>query len=172
MTESAAGDERMKQGAEFRPERVRDFPRPPALRPSHQSILVRALGTVLAETRQSLCVLETFHPPTYYLPPQAMRLELLQLASRRSFCEWKGVARYWDVLVGERCLPAAVWSYPEPTPAFAALAGWYAVYPGRMDGCWLDGERVQPQPGGFYGGWISSAVEGPFKGDPSHPELI
>ena len=92
------------------PERVRDYPRPPALCPSEQHILVRALGTVLAETHQSLRVLETYHPPTYYLPPQAMRLELLRPAAGRSFCEWKGVARYWDVVVGERCLPAVVWS--------------------------------------------------------------
>ena len=154
------------------PERVRDYPRPPALCPSEQHILVRALGTVLAETRRSLRVLETYHPPTYYLPPEAMQLELLRPAAGRSFCEWKGVARYWDVVVGERSLSAVVWSYPEPTAVFAPLAGWFAVYPGRMDGCWLDGELVVPQPGGFYGGWIHSGVEGPFKGDPSHPELI
>jgi len=154
------------------PERVRDYPRPPALCASEQHIVVRALDVLLAETRRSLRVLETFHPPTYYLPPEAVRLEWLQPASGRSFCEWKGVARYWDVVVGERRLSSAVWSYPDPTPAFAPLAGWFAVYPGRMDGCWLDGELVQPQPGGFYGGWISSGVEGPFKGNPSHPELI
>jgi uncharacterized protein (DUF427 family) len=116
--------------------------------------------------------LETFHPPTVYLPPEAMQLDLLQPAAGRSFCEWKGVASYYDVVVGERRLARAVWSYPEPTQPFAALAGWFALYPALMDGCWLDGERVQPQPGGFYGGWITGAVEGPFKGDPAHPELI
>lgn len=93
-----------------RPERVCDYPRPPALVPSEQHILVRALDTVLAETRRSLRVLETYHPPTYYLPPEAMRQELLRPAGGRSFCEWKGVARYWDVVVGERRLPAVVWS--------------------------------------------------------------
>ena len=82
------------------------------------------------------------------------------------------MARYWDVLVGDRCLARALWCYDNPSPAFSALAGWYAVYPALMDGCWLDGEAVRPQPGGFYGGWISSAVVGPFKGDPDHPELI
>ncbi|MFM7311791.1 MAG: DUF427 domain-containing protein, partial [Cyanobium sp.] len=147
-------------------------PRPPALLTSEQHILVRALGCVLAETRQALRVLETHHPPTYDLPPSALRLDLLRPAGGRSVCEWKGVARYWDVVVGERRLSAAVWSYPEPTAAYAALAGCFAVYPGRMDGCWLDGEAVRPQPGGFYGSWITAAVEGPFKGDPSHPELI
>ena len=153
-------------------ERVCDYPRPPALVASDQHVLVRALGERLAETRRSLRVLETFHPPTYYLPPEAVRTELLRPTAGRSFCEWKGVARYCDVLVGDRCLARALWCYDNPSPAFSALAGWYAVYPALMDGCWLDGEAVRPQPGGFYGGWISSAVEGPFKGDPDHPELI
>ena len=153
-------------------ERVCDYPRPPALVRSQQPVLVRALGEVLAESSGCLRVLETFHPPTVYLPPEAMRLELLQPAAGRSVCEWKGVARYYDVVVGERRRSRAVWSYPEPTRPFAALAGWFALYPALMDGCWLDGERVTPQPGGFYGGWITSAVQGPFKGDPSHPELI
>ncbi len=153
-------------------ERVADYPRPPALVVSEQLIEVRALGQVLAQTRRSLRVLETFHPPTYYLPPEAMRLEWLELAVGHSFCEWKGVASYFSVVVGDQRLERVVWSYADPTPAFAALAGWFALYPGRMDGCWVDGERVEPQPGGFYGGWITSGVEGPFKGDPSHPELI
>lgn len=158
-------------------ERVRDYPRPPALSPSAEHVRVEALGRLLADSHRSLRVLETFHPPTYYLPPEAVARELLQPAEGRSWCEWKGAARYFDVVVeaglaGERRLRRAVWSYPEPTPAFAALAGWFAVYPALMDGCWIDGERVRPQAGGFYGGWISSRVEGPFKGDPDHPELI
>ena len=154
------------------PERVCDYPRPPALVPGQQTVLVRALGEVLAQGNRCLRVLETFHPPTVYLPPEVVRLELLQPAAGRSVCEWKGVARYFDVVVGERRLSRAVWSYPEPTQPFTALAGWFAVYPALMDGCWLDGERVEPQPGGFYGGWITSAVQGPFKGDPAHPGLI
>lgn len=153
-------------------ERACDYPRPPALVASGALVEVRALGERLAESRRSLRVLETFHPPTHYLPPEDVRLELLQPASGRSFCEWKGLAHYYDVVVGERRLARAVWSYPQPTPAFAALAGWFAVYPALMDGCWLDGEAVIPQPGGFYGGWITSRVQGPFKGDPAHPELI
>ena len=159
------------------PERVADYPRPPALVASEQLIEVRALGELLVQTRRSLRVLETFHPPTYYLPPEAVRQELLVPSSGASFCEWKGVARYFDVVVdgggpAERRLRRAVWTYPEPTKAFAALAGWFAVYPALMDGCWLDGEPVRPQPGGFYGGWITSQVQGPFKGDPLHPELV
>jgi uncharacterized protein (DUF427 family) len=153
-------------------ERVADYPRPPALAPCDQRIEVIALGEVLVQTNVSLRVLETFHPPTVYVPPEAVRLDLLEPAAGRSFCEWKGVARYFSVVVGERRLERALWSYPQPTEAFVALAGWFALYPALMDGCWLDGERVQPQPGGFYGGWITSAVQGPFKGDPAHPELI
>lgn len=158
-------------------ERVCDYPRPPALVESTVHVRVEALGELLADTHRSLRVLETFHPPTVYLPPEAVRQELLQPSAGASFCEWKGVARYFDVVVdpggpAERRLRRAVWTYSEPTAAFAALAGWLAVYPALMDGCWLDGERVTPQPGGFYGGWITSQVEGPFKGDPLHPELV
>lgn len=153
-------------------ERVADYPRPPALVASEQRIEVRALGELLVQTHRSLKVLETFHPPTYYLPPEAVRLELLEPAAGHSFCEWKGVALYYSIVVGDQRLERAVWSYPEPTAAFTALAGWFALYPALMDGCWVEGERVQPQPGGFYGGWITSAVQGPFKGDPAHPELI
>ena len=153
-------------------ERVADYPRPPALVASDQRIEVIALGEVLVETNVSLRVLETFHPPTLYVPPEAVRLDLLEPAAGRSFCEWKGIARYFSVVVGERRIERALWSYPQPTPAFAALAGWFALYPALMDDCWMNGERVEPQPGGFYGGWITSAVQGPFKGDPAHPELI
>ena len=153
-------------------ERVADYPRPPALVASEQRIEVRALGELLVQTHRSLKVLETFHPPTYYLPPEAVRLELLEPAAGHSFCEWKGVALYYSIVVGDQRLERAVWSYPEPTAPVAALAGWFALYPALMDGCWVEGERVQPQPGGFYGGWITSAVQGPFKGDPAHPELI
>jgi uncharacterized protein (DUF427 family) len=155
-----------------RVERVADYPRPPALVVSDQRIEVIALGEVLVQTTRSLRVLETFHPPTVYIPPEAMRLDLLEPATGRSFCEWKGVARYFSVVVGERRIERALWSYPQPTPAFSPLAGWFALYPALMDGCWVDGEPVKPQPGGFYGGWITSAVQGPFKGDPAHPELI
>ena len=159
------------------PELVGAYPRPPALVESSQLVRVEALGRLLAESRRSLRVLETFHPPTYYLPPEAVRQELLVPSSGASFCEWKGVARYFDVMLdggspAERRLRRAVWTYLEPTEAFAALAGWFAVYPALMDGCWLDGEPVRPQPGGFYGGWITSQVQGPFKGDPLHPELV
>jgi uncharacterized protein (DUF427 family) len=152
-------------------ERVCDYPRPPALVECAAHVRVEALGQLLADSHRSLRVLETFHPP------EAVRQELLQPSAGASFCEWKGVARYFDVVVdpggsAERRLRRAVWTYPEPSEPFAALAGWLALYPALMDGCWLAGERVTPQPGGFYGGWITSAVVGPFKGDPLHPELV
>jgi len=163
-------------------ERVADYPRPPRLEACDLAVRVEALGQLLAEANHCLRVLETFHPPTIYLPPESINLALLQPAPGHSFCEWKGVARYFDVVVPSsepspavpplRRLVRAAWQYPEPVSDYAALAGWYAVYPALMDGCWLGGERVIPQPGGFYGGWISSWIQGPFKGDPSHPELI
>lgn len=162
------------------PERVADYPRPPDLRASVDRVRVEVGGQVLCDTAAAggggtlpiWKVCETFHPPTIYLPPASMQLELLQPAAGRSFCEWKGVARYFDVVVADRRLQRAVWQYPEPTAAFAPIAGWYALYPGAMDAVWLAGERVLPQPGGFYGGWITSQVIGPFKGDPAYPQLV
>ena len=154
-------------------ERVRDYPRPPRLETCQDLVRVEALGEILVETQRSLRVLETFHPPTYYLPPEAMNQGLLVPApGRPSFCEWKGVASYYDVVAGEQRINRAVWTYNHPSERFRELAGWFALYPGQMDGCWVNGERVIPQQGGFYGGWITSQVEGPFKGDPRHPELI
>jgi uncharacterized protein (DUF427 family) len=154
-------------------ERVAAYPRPPALVPDGRLIRVEVFGRVLAETRRSLRVLETFHPPSFYLPPDAFDGSMLRPAAGRSFCEWKGVARYVDVVAPDgRVLERVAWHYPEPTAAFAPLAGWLALYAGPMEGCWVGGERVVPQQGSFYGGWITPELEGPFKGDPAHPELL
>ena len=101
-----------------------------------------------------------------------MRRDLLVPGRGRSFCEWKGIATYWDLVVGEQRLQGAIWSYEAPTDRFAKLAGWFALYPARMDSCRVNDEDVLPQQGGFYGGWITSDLIGPFKGDPAHPELI
>ncbi len=151
---------------------VAEYPRPPALVACSDHVIVEALGTRICETYDCQRVLETFHPPTYYMPPQAMRMDLLIENPRRSFCEWKGVAKYWDLVIAEEYLVGAIWSYPNPTTKFKSLTGWYALYPGRMDQCSVNGEKVIPQPGKFYGGWITSQVLGPFKGDLAHPELI
>ena len=160
----------------MRPEIVAEYPRPPALVACSDHVIVEALRVRICETHECLRVLETFHPPTYYLPPESMRKDLLvrsrSRSRRSSFCEWKGGATYWDLRIADQRLEGAIWTYPDPSPTFKALAGWYALYPGRMDHCYVNGETVIPQPGRFYGGWITSQVVGPFKGDPAHPYLI
>lgn len=145
-------------------ESVWDYPRPPALRRCTLPIKVVLGGQVICETTESWQVLETSHPPTDYLPRGCFVEGALRPAAGTSFCEWKGAARYLDVVGGGRTAPAAAWYYPTPSPGFVALAGHVALYAGAMDACFVDGERVIPQPGGFYGGWITSSVAGPFKG--------
>ena len=147
-------------------ESVWDYPRPPRLEPSTEQVEVVLGGVVVASTRTSYRVLETSHPPTYYLPADTFVEGALRPAAGTSFCEWKGVARYLDVLGGTAVAERAAWTYPEPTPGFALITGWVALYPGAMDRCTVDGEVVRPQPGGFYGGWVTSRVTGPFKGGP------
>jgi uncharacterized protein (DUF427 family) len=146
-------------------ESVWDYPRPPRLEATDAAVEVVLGGVTVASTRSALRVLETSHPPTYYLPPDAFVAGALRPADGVSVCEWKGRARYLTVVGGSAVAEAAAWTYPEPTAAFAALAGYVALYPGRMDRCTVDGEVVTPQPGGFYGGWITSRVVGPFKGE-------
>ena len=121
-------------------------------------------GVVLVDTQAAFRVLETSHPPVYYAPPQDVAMQHLSESSHASFCEWKGQARYYDVRVGDRHVARAAWSYPDPTRRFEAIRDYLAFYPEHMDGCFVDGERVQAQPGSFYGGWITSDLVGPFKG--------
>ena len=147
-------------------ESVWDYPRPPRVEPSSHHVVVEFGGERIADTRAALRVLETSHPPTWYLPPEDIRVELLRRTDRQSFCEFKGVAIYYDVVAGDRIAENAAWSYPDPSPGFEAIARHVAFYPGLMDGCLVDGVRVEPQAGGFYGGWITPDVVGPFKGDP------
>jgi uncharacterized protein (DUF427 family) len=111
-------------------------------------------------------VLETSHPPGYYIPPADLRMQHLRRTSRNSFCEWKGRAAYYTLTVGDRSVEDVGWFYPKPTTPFAALAGYVSFYAGPMDACYVDDERVTPQPGEFYGGWITSEIIGPFKGGP------
>jgi len=148
-------------------ESVWDYPRPPRLERTGKRIQVVCGGVTVADSTGAYRVLETSHPPVYYIPPGDVRLELLAPSARASsFCEWKGSARYYDVRAGGREEREAVWTYERPTGAFAPIRGYLAFYAGRMDACFVDGERVVPQPGGFYGGWVTPDVVGPFKGEP------
>jgi len=124
-------------------------------------------GIVIAETSQSLRILETSHPPVYYIPQSDIAMKhIVPSAKRSSFCEWKGSADYWNIVINDAVVRDAAWSYPKPTGSFAALKDHLAFYASRVDECYVDGEKVQPQPGDFYGGWITSHVRGPFKGPP------
>jgi uncharacterized protein (DUF427 family) len=147
-------------------ESVWDYPRPPRLEPTDSTVLVVHVGATIAESTRAMRVLETSQAPAFYLPPEDVDLSLLRPSTDASFCEWKGRASYWDVVVDGRAALAAAWSYPTPTPAFTAIAGWFAFYPQRVDACHVDGERVRTMDGGFYGGWVTSKVVGPFKGGP------
>ena len=147
-------------------ESVWDYPRPPAVEPVAERLRVVLAGVTVADTRTALRVLETSHPPNYYLPPDDVDQAALRASGRRSSCEFKGTARYWTVAAGGRVEVDGAWSYPDPQPAFAALAHHVAFYAGRLDECWVGDELATPQPGGFYGGWVTSTVVGPFKGGP------
>src|SRR4051794_32181545 len=146
-------------------ESVWDYPRPPRLEPVSRRLQVVRGSTVLADTTRGFRVLETSHPPVYYLPPADCDLEHLSRSAGSSFCEWKGDATYFDVTSGADTLRRAAWSYPSPRPGFEAIRDHLAFYPSALS-CFVDGERATPQPGGFYGGWVTSGVVGPFKGAP------
>lgn len=147
------------------PESVWDYPRPPRAEPTARHIVARHGGAVVADSRRAVRVLETSHPPVYYLPRADVPADLLP-SDRRSFCEFKGVATYWNLRVDGLVVPDVAWSYEEPSAGYEILTGLVAFYPGRLDECTVDGERVTPQPGDFYGGWLTSDVTGPFKGGP------
>lgn len=147
-------------------ESVWDYPRPPALVASDELVVVVLGGVEICETRTSWRVLETSHPPTYYLPRKAFLPGSLVPAHGASFCEWKGEASYLDLVGGGAVAPRAAWYYPQPSSRYGALRDHVALYPGQVDRCLVDGELVEAQPGGFYGGWITSTVVGPFKGGP------
>lgn len=147
-------------------ESVWDYPRPPRAEPTHKRVRVVFNGQVIADTTRAVRVLETSHPPVYYIPQADVRMDALTQTSRRTVCEFKGAARYWTIRVGDREAADAAWSYPDPKPGFDNLRDAIAFYPSRMDECTVDGERVQAQEGDFYGGWITSDIVGPFKGGP------
>lgn len=145
---------------------VWDFPRPAIAEPCDAHIRIEHRGMIVAETRNAICTYETSHPPSYYIPPQDVAPGLLRRASGSSFCEWKGAASYWDVVIGDEVLQRVGWSYASPTASFAILRNHIAFYAGPFDKCTVNGETVIPQPGAFYGGWITFGFAGPFKGGP------
>jgi uncharacterized protein (DUF427 family) len=147
-------------------ESVWDYPRPAVAQPTSARVVLILGGVTIADTHAAVRTIETSHPPTYYLPLADILPGVLREAAGTSVCEWKGNARYLDVAAGGAVRERAAWSYPDPTTAFAAIRDHVAFYAAAMDACLVDGERVMPQPGGFYGGWITSRVAGPFKGVP------
>lgn len=149
-----------------RRESVWDYPRPPRIEAETRKVTVQAGGQLIAQSDSALRVLETSHPPTIYIPFGDVADGVLAEASGTSFCEWKGRAVYWDVMTDSGILRSAAWSYPDPSTAYGALRDHISFYPERMDACFLGNERVTPQPGDFYGGWITSEIVGPFKGGP------
>ena len=147
-------------------ESVWDYPRPPSAEVTARHIVVELAGRVLADTRRAIRVCETSHPPVFYVPRDDVAPGVLERGQGGSWCEWKGAATYWDVVVDGLRLPGIAWSYEDPSPGYERLRGAVAFYPGAVDRALVDGEQARPQPGGFYGGWITDDVAGPFKGAP------
>lgn len=147
-------------------ESVWDYPRPPRVEASSKHVQVVFNGVVVAETRRARRVLETAGAPVYYIPPEDVKLAYLSPSGRRTFCEWKGWASYYDVQVEGKLAKMAAWTYPHPTPGYEGIQDYVAFYAQKMDVCYLDGEKVRPQPGGYYGGWVTDDLVGPIKGEP------
>ena len=147
-------------------ESVWSYPRPAVAEPTPRRLRIVHKGLVLADTTHGVRTLETSHPPTYYFPPSDIAEGALKPTSKRSLCEWKGQASYFDVLAAGEVVREAAWTYTAPTPPFDALRDHVAFYAEPFEACFVDDERVTPQPGGFYGGWITSREAGPFKGVP------
>ena len=144
---------------------VAHYPRPPALEPARYPVRVVLGGVTIVDTLRAYRVLETYHPPTYYIPATDVLAELVPI-SKKSICEWKGEARYFNVVAGGKTVPAGAWCYDSPTRSFRTIRGHLAFYPQHMDRCSVDGEDIVPQPGEFYAGWVSSWITGPIKGAP------
>jgi uncharacterized protein (DUF427 family) len=147
-----------------RTESVWDYPRPPRVEPSERRVRVVVDGITIADSRRAVRVLETSHPPGWYLPPGDVRMDLLERTSRQTTCEFKGQASYYRLANDPSGRADIAWSYLDPQSHYASIKGYLAFYPGRVDEAWVDEERVTPQAGDFYGGWITSDVSGPFKG--------
>jgi uncharacterized protein (DUF427 family) len=147
-------------------ESVWQFPRPAIAQQTSMHLKIEHRGVILAETRRGVRTLETSHPPSYYFPREDVEMAFLSPSANRSFCEWKGDANYFDVAVKGEILRDIAWTYQQPTVPFVILQGHIAFYAAPFDSCYVDGEKALPQPGGFYGGWITSKLAGPFKGIP------
>jgi uncharacterized protein (DUF427 family) len=147
-------------------ESVWEYPRPPRLEPSTRLVRVIFADRVIAQSQRAFRILETSHPPTYYIPPEDVNREFLVPSTLHTFCEFKGQANYLSLKVDDRNSENAGWYYANPAAAFATIRNYISFYASRVDICFVDGERVQAQPGDFYGGWITSDIEGPFKGNP------
>ena len=147
-------------------ESVWSYPRPPRIEASRRRVRVVFDGLTVADTSRALRVLETSHPPVYYVPPQDVLQDRLRPSPRHSVCEFKGTADYFTLASSGRVSENAAWSYPQPAPGYESLAGYLAFYPGRVDACYLEDELVVAQPGDFYGGWVTRDITGSFKGGP------
>jgi uncharacterized protein (DUF427 family) len=146
-------------------ESVWDYPRPPRIEPVDRRVRVSLGGELIADSNRASRVLETAGAPVVYLPAEEITAGVLRQSSGSSFCEWKGSATYYDVVAGGETACNAAWAYLNPTPPFASIAGFVSFYPALVE-CRLDDERVEPQPGGFYGGWVTAEITGPIKGEP------
>jgi uncharacterized protein (DUF427 family) len=146
-------------------ESVWDYPRPPRLEATNKRLQIIFREIAIVDSQRGYRVLETSHPPVYYIPPEDIQMQYLEETQGQSFCEWKGLAQYYNLAIGDFRVPKAAWYYPNPTPAFQAIANYVAFYADPMDDCYVNGEKVRPQPGGFYGGWITNDIVGPFKGE-------
>jgi uncharacterized protein (DUF427 family) len=147
-------------------ESVWDYPRPPRVEKVTKSIKIVFNGITIVETSAAQRILETSHPPVYYIPQKDIQMQYLVKEKESSYCEWKGRAEYYSLVIGDKRAENAAWSYPHPAAPFVSIKDHFAFYAGPMDACYVDGERVEPQPGGFYGGWITKDIVGPFKGEP------
>ncbi|GCE25837.1 hypothetical protein KDA_13210 [Dictyobacter alpinus] len=145
-------------------ESVWDYPRPPRLEDSQKLIQVVFNGIIIANTRRAKRILETSHPPAYYIPPEDVKMEYFIPTPKHSYCEWKGQASYYTITVDGKSVPDGAWYYPQPTRGYESIANYIAVYPSLMEACYVNREKVQPQEGDFYGGWITKDIVGPFKG--------
>lgn len=147
-------------------ESVWDYPRPAKLEDTNKRLKVVFNDIVLAQTTEGYRVLETSHPPVYYFPAKDVKLEYLKATERKTWCEWKGKCIYYHIILGDKKVDYGAWRYFEPVPQFEAIQDYYGFYASAMDACYVGEEKVEAQPGDYYGGWITSNIVGPFKGSP------